>query len=173
MPRENHCELREAALVAFNPETARMLMHYRVVAQRKAKSASLARGLGGEEGIEDLVDDVRRNSGAVVAHTDLYPVTVIPRAYPEDRRVIGRGPQVVSLEGGMKAVVEQVQQGPADILGGNVDQAGIGVVVSIDGAIGAHDWICLLLQECLCRCRVIMVAWIQLHGSWAVYIRCP
>ena len=84
MAGENQNELRKVVHFAFDPETARMLMHDRVVAQRQAESGSLARGLGGEEGIEDLVDDVLGNSGAVV-HT--WISTLSPQSRELTRRI--------------------------------------------------------------------------------------
>ena len=47
------------------------------MADREAESGPLSSRFGREEGVEHLFLHIGRNAGAVVANTDLYPVTEV------------------------------------------------------------------------------------------------
>ena len=46
---------------------------YNIITQAQTQSGSLPGGFGGKEGLEDFIDDVRWDTGAVVFHTYLDP----------------------------------------------------------------------------------------------------
>jgi hypothetical protein len=54
-----------------------MLLDDDVVAYGQAEASTLSRWLGREEGVEHLLPDLVRNSDAVVANPDLYPVAKV------------------------------------------------------------------------------------------------
>jgi hypothetical protein len=54
-----------------------MLLHDDVVSDGQAKASALSSWFGREEGIEHLIPDLGRNTGAIVAYPDLNFVTEI------------------------------------------------------------------------------------------------
>src|SRR5205085_1214019 len=69
--RQPYDELGEGARLALDHDRAAMLLRDDVVADRQTEPGALPGRLGGEEGLEQLVLDLRRNADAVVAHLDL------------------------------------------------------------------------------------------------------
>ena len=46
---------------------------YYIIRQTQSQASSLTGGFGGEEGLEDFIDDERWDAGTVVFHTYLDP----------------------------------------------------------------------------------------------------
>src|SRR5580704_6710033 len=76
-------ELGERPRLAFDRDRAAMLLGDDVVADRETQARALAGGLGGEERLEQLVLDLGRDAGAVVAHPHLERVSVFARRHGE------------------------------------------------------------------------------------------
>ena len=72
-------ELGKLAGLCVNLNRPGMLLDDDVMAEREAKTGSLARRLSREEGVEYFVPDLRRNPRTVIADADLHPVTEIFR----------------------------------------------------------------------------------------------
>ena len=104
-----------------------MLLDDDVVTDRQAKARALASWLGGEERIEHLFPDLRRNANTVVANPDLHAVA---EAFGHSRN--GRLEPVaaflsLALGRRIEAVCDQVQENPRDLLGEDIDFTGRGV----------------------------------------------
>ena len=71
--------------LAVDLDRAAMLLGDDVVADREAEPGALAGRLGREERLEQLVPDLGRDAGAVVAHPDLDRLAEIARRHLERR----------------------------------------------------------------------------------------
>src|SRR5579859_2975992 len=69
MDRQEYAESRAFTGLAFDADPTVRLFH-NAVDRGEPKPGSLSHRLGGEEGIEDLMQDFRRNSGAVIRDLD-------------------------------------------------------------------------------------------------------
>ena len=74
--RQGHPDLRELPRFRIDLNRTAMLFNDDVVADREAETSALARRLGRKERIENLVFQIRRDAGAIVADADL---TLSPR----------------------------------------------------------------------------------------------
>src|SRR5215831_12544374 len=100
-----------------------MLLDDDVMADRKAKARALAGRLGGEERIEHLFPDLRRNPNTIIPDPDLHPVA----------EALGRGGDCrlesiaaflpLALGRGIEAIGDQAQEHPRDLLWKSVDLA--------------------------------------------------
>ena len=116
-------ELGKLAGLCVNLNRPGMLLDDDVMAEREAKTGSLARRLSREEGVEYFVPDLRRNPRTVIADADLHPVTEIFRR----RRKLGDVAVVSRLRFAfgrrVEAVRDKVEQNPCDFLRKDVDLA--------------------------------------------------
>ena len=78
-PWQSNGELSELADLAIDGDRAAMLLGHDVVADRKAEAGAFAGWLGREEGLKELVLDLRGNAGAVVVDADFNRIAEIPR----------------------------------------------------------------------------------------------
>src|SRR6516165_5481201 len=69
--RQPYREFGEPADFAVDRDGAAVLLRYNLVANRQPKPGALARRLGREEGLEQLLPVLRRNANAIVANPDL------------------------------------------------------------------------------------------------------
>src|SRR3981189_1838368 len=102
-PRQRDNEFGKCARLSIDVDLAAMLFHHDVVAHRQAKSGALARGFGGEEGIEHFLLYCQRASGAVIANPDFHPVAEVFRGRAE-RRLEALFAGFLALGGGVEAV---------------------------------------------------------------------
>src|SRR5581483_3215116 len=109
-------ELGERPFLAVDRDRAAMLLRDDVVADREAEPGAFAGRLGREEGLEQLVADLSRDAGAVVAHLDLDRGAVVMRRDAEDRPKPGLAIGAGALVGGVEAVAEEVEEHPGDVL---------------------------------------------------------
>src|SRR5215208_1560385 len=108
-------ELGERAGFALNRDRAAMLLGDNVVADRQTEPGAFAGRLGGEEGLKELVLDLRRDAGTVVANPHLCGLAQIARPYGQHRAKPVRG-LAGALRCSVKAVPEQVQKRSGDLL---------------------------------------------------------
>ena len=78
-------ELGERAGFALHRDGATMLLGDNVVADRQAEPGAFAGRLGGEEGLKELVLDLGRDAGTVIANPHLYGLAQIARPYGQHR----------------------------------------------------------------------------------------
>ena len=93
-----------------------------VVGDRQAEPGALAGRLGGEERLEQLVPDVGRNAGAVVAHADFHRVAELASGDLQRRLEPGASAVPRALVGRVEPVAEQVQQHPRHVLRVDLDR---------------------------------------------------
>src|SRR5205823_14162379 len=113
-----HGEFGVRTGLALHRDRAAMLLGHDVVADRQAKPGTLAGWLGGEERLEQLVPDLRRNAGAVVAHLDLYRLAEIAGRHHEGGTECSIAIAVRTLIRGVEAVAKKVEKDPCDLLWG-------------------------------------------------------
>ena len=102
-----------------------MLLRDDVVTDRQAKPGPLAGGLRGEEWLEQLVAQFRRDAGAVVAHLDLDRLAEVARGDGERRTIAAAGGAPLALPGGIEAVAEQVEEDTRHVLRHDLDGRGL------------------------------------------------
>src|SRR6516162_11835300 len=100
-----------------------MLLDNDVVADRQAKARALASWLGGEEGIEHLFPDLRRNPNTIIAYPDLHAVAEAFGRGGDGRFKAVAAFLSLALSCRIEAVGDQVQQDARDFLGISVDLA--------------------------------------------------
>ena len=98
-----------------------MLLDDDVVAQRQSEPSSLSRRLSRKERVEHLFFDLGRNAGAVVANPDLYAVAQIFGRGGERGLVIAAVFFRVALCRRIKAVGDEIQQHPGNLLRKQID----------------------------------------------------
>ena len=76
---QSNGEFSEIADPAIHSDRAAMLLGHDVVADREAEAGSFAGRLRREERLKELVLDLGRDPGAIVAHTDFNRIAEIPR----------------------------------------------------------------------------------------------
>ena len=113
-----------------------MLFHHDVVAHRQAKSGALARGFGGEEGIEHFLLYFLWDPRPVVPDADFDPVSEIFCGRAQ-RRLVTLFAGFLALGGCVKAIRNQIEKHPRDLLRVQIDHACIGVEVALQGDIEA------------------------------------
>jgi len=92
-----------------------MLFDDDVVTNGQAEAGTLSGGFSCEEGIEHLFPHLGHNTYAVVAYTDLYPVTEVFRSGCKLRLEAIVSRLSLTLGRGIEAVGDQVQEGPRDL----------------------------------------------------------
>src|ERR1043166_2594742 len=135
-------ELGVASLLALHSQLAFVLLDHAVVGDRQTQPGALPGWFGGEEGVEDLLAHGGRDAVAVIADSDLDPVTEVLGPHRHRRREAVanlRGP----LVGGVARVVDDVEEGPAEILRHHVHDAHRRVVAGLQldvegGVLGTH-----------------------------------
>ena len=83
--RQSNGELGKLAELAGDSNRAAMLLGNDVVADREAKTGALAGRFRREEWLEQLVFNLGRNAGAVVAYADLDRIAEILRGHLQSR----------------------------------------------------------------------------------------
>src|SRR5215471_5153325 len=101
-----------------------MLLHYDVVSDGQAKAGPLSSGFCREERIEHLFLDLGRNADAVVANRDLYKVAEALRRSRESGLIAVANVLFLAFGRRIKAVGDQVQKGPCDLLREYIDLTG-------------------------------------------------
>ena len=93
----------EFAGFAVDRDRAAVLLRDDVVADRQAEPGSLPGRLGREKRLKQLVPDLRRNPGAIVAHPDLDHLAEIAGRHLEGRAIGGLAVAVGALVGGRRS----------------------------------------------------------------------
>ena len=101
-----------------------MLLDDDVVTDRQAKSGTLAGGFGREERVEHLLLYLGRNARAVVAYPDFDSVAEILGRSGKRRLVVASICLRFALRRSVKAVGDQVEQRPGDLLREQIYLAG-------------------------------------------------
>src|SRR5215470_2140248 len=113
---QSNDKLGELADPAVDGDRAAVLLRHDVIADREAEAGSLAGRLCREEGLKELVLDVGSNSNAIVTNADLDCIAEIPRRYLQSWLEIRIASFPLVFGGRIKAIAEQVQTHPRDIL---------------------------------------------------------
>src|ERR1700730_977160 len=129
-------ELGELTDFAVDRDRAAVPLGNNLVTDRQAKPRPLAGRLGREEGLDQLLLVLRRNTDAVVAHPDLDGVPQIPGRDPEDwtDRAVSR---TAALVGRIEAIADEVQEHAGDVLRHDLDRSEIAIEVALHGYIEA------------------------------------
>src|SRR5580700_2782408 len=114
-----------------------MLFHDDVMTDGEAESGAFACRLGGEERIEHLGFYFRWDAGAIVANPDLDAVTEVFRGGREDWLETFGASLRFALGGGIKAVGNQIEQDPGDLLRKQIDLARARIERSLERNIEA------------------------------------
>ena len=112
-----------------------MLLDNDVMAQRQAEAGALAGRLGGKERVENFLPRRVGYAGAVVAHPDLDPVAQCPGGHPQARLEPRLARAQLAFAHRVKAVPEQIQQNPGDLLRVKVDLADRRVEIPVQGDV--------------------------------------
>src|SRR6266404_5499098 len=105
--RQADREFGEFALPAVDGNRPAMLLDDDVIADRETQPGAFA-GFGGEKRLEQLLFDLGRDAGAVVADTDLDIGPEVARRHLEGRPECPVVRLLATLVGGVKAIAEQV-----------------------------------------------------------------
>src|SRR5215469_7704878 len=134
--RQADCELGKLAERAVDRDRAAMLLSDDVIADRQAEPGSLPGRLRCEERLEQLVAKFGCDAGAVVAHSYLDRVaeTLCRHRQYRPKAVAGLAPAFV---GGIKAVAEQIEEHPCDVLRHNLDRSDGAVEIALQGNVEA------------------------------------
>src|SRR5215831_2623221 len=103
-----------------------MLLDDDIVTDRQPKTRAFARWLGGEERIEHLFPDLRRNPNTIVANPDLHAVAEAFGRGGDGRLKAIAAFLSLALGCRIEAIGDQVQEHPRNLLGINVDLASRG-----------------------------------------------
>src|SRR5580700_7769990 len=109
-------EFGELADSAVDLDRAAMLLGDDVPADRQTEAGALAGRLGGEERLKQLVPDLGRNAGAVVADADFDRLAEIVRRRCQGRLELGVASLPLALGGGVEAIAEQIEADAGDVL---------------------------------------------------------
>src|ERR1700751_368195 len=122
MTRQGGREVGEFAGLAVALDRAAMLLRDDVPADREPQTRPFAGRLGREERLKELVPDLRRDPGAVVAHPDFDRLAQIAgrhlEVWPPARLAVAAG----ALVGGVEAVAEQIQEDTGHLLRRQLDR---------------------------------------------------
>src|SRR5262249_15635227 len=100
--RQAYRELGEFAGFAVDRDRAAVLLRDDVVADRETEPRPLAGRLGREKRLKQLVPDLGRDAGTVVAHPDLDRLAPIAGRHLEGRPIAGLPIAAGALGGGVK-----------------------------------------------------------------------
>src|SRR5215469_2996472 len=100
-----------------------MLLDDDVMTDGQPKPGAFAGRLGGEEGVEHLVFDVRRDTRSIVPYPDLDPITKV-FGHSRQSRLKYAVHLSLALSRGVEAVRDQIEQDPCDFLWKHVRLAG-------------------------------------------------
>jgi len=114
-----------------------MLFDDDVVADRKAKTGAFAGRLRGEKRIENLLLHLGRNAGAVVPDPDLDLVAEVSGRGGHGRLKAVVALLAVALRCRIKAVGDEVEQDPRNLLREGVDRAGGWIERALQGDVEA------------------------------------
>src|SRR5205085_898335 len=106
LARQTYREFGERAGFAVDLDRAAMLLGDDVVADRQTESCPFAGRLGREEWLEQLVANVRRDAGPVVAHPYFDSLAEIARRDRQYRAEVWTLAIALPLGGGIEAVAE-------------------------------------------------------------------
>src|SRR5215510_8401586 len=132
--RQAYREFGEFPDFAVHADRAAVLLRYNVVADRQTEAGSFASRLGRKERLEQLVLDLRRDAGAVIAHPDLYRLAELARHHLHRGAKAVRG-LVTPLGRGIKAVAEQVQEHAGHVLWYQLDRCDAVIQLTLQGDV--------------------------------------
>ena len=95
-----------------------MLLHDDIVSDGQAEPGALSSRFCREKGIENLIPDLGRNAGAVIAYPDLYTITKVSGC-SRKRGLVTAVRLRFALGRRIEAVRDQVQQHSGDFPAGN------------------------------------------------------
>src|SRR6185312_6230099 len=122
--RQDHSDFGELTRLRVDLNRTAMLFDDDVVADREPETGALARGFGCKEWIENLVLQIRRDAGAVVADADLNLVAAVSGGGAQGRLIVTTIRPCLTLDCRIEPVGDQVQQNPGDVLREDVGLAG-------------------------------------------------
>src|SRR6516164_2538854 len=131
-------ELGELALAAVDGNRASVLLGDDVPADREPETRPFPGRLGREKRLKQLVPDVGRDTGAVVAHPDLDRLAQITGRDLEGRSISGPAVAAGALGGGVEAVAEQVQKHAGHLLWRQLDRCGGGIEIAFQRDVEAR-----------------------------------
>jgi len=94
-----------------------------------------SRRLGGKERLKQLVLDLGRNPGAVVANPDFHSLAKLARRHLQCRSEARRGALVWPLSGGVEPVADQVEQHAGHLLRCQLDRGDAWVEVAFQSDV--------------------------------------
>src|SRR5262245_8515563 len=141
--RQNHFNFGELAWLRIDLDRATMLLHNYVVTDGEPKAGSFAGGLCCKERVEHLFSNFRWNTGAVIPNSDFHTIAKASCRGHHGWFVAIAVSLGSTLCCRIKAVREQVQKHPRDILGKYVGLASGRVECRLHGTIEA-----LFLSSC-------------------------
>src|SRR5215472_16961774 len=114
-----------------------MLLDDDVVTDRQPKAGALASWLGGEEGIEHLFPDLRRDPNTIIPDPNLYAVAEALGRSGDCRLKPVPTFLPLAFGGRIEAIGDQVQEHPRNLLRKSVDLTGRGIEGSLQVDIEA------------------------------------
>ena len=123
-PRQNDPDFRELARLRIDLNRPAMLLDDDVVTDGQAKPSAFSGGLGREERVEHLLLHLRRNASAVVADPDFDAVAKVFGRGSKGWLVIAAIRLCSALGRCVKAIGNQIEQDPCDVLREHIDFAG-------------------------------------------------
>src|SRR6267154_3888312 len=121
--RQRNNEFCKYARLSIDVDCAAMLFHHDVVAHRQTKPGALARGFGGEEGVEHFLLHFQWDTRAIVADPDFH-LGAEAFGGGAQRRIEAVLAGLLALARGVEAVRNQVEEHPRDLLRVKIDHAG-------------------------------------------------
>ena len=134
--RQVDCELCKVALSAVDRDRAAMLLRDNVITDREPEPRTLASRLRREERLEQLVAKFGCNPNTIVAHPDLDRVAkILCRHLQRRAKAVAR--LAPALVGGIKAIAEQVEEHPCDVLRHHLDRSDNAIELPLQGDVEA------------------------------------
>ena len=135
--RQDNPDFGELAGLRLDLDRAAMLLDDDVVADREAKPGTFSGRLGREERIEHLLLHLGRNAGAVVADPDFHAVAKVLGRGGKGRLVVAAIGFCFALGRRIKAIGNQIEQNPRDVLREHIDLAGGRIEGPLQGDVEA------------------------------------
>src|SRR6202040_1432546 len=135
--RQADGEFGELPDTAVDRDRATVLLGDDVPADRQAEPRPLAGRFGGEERLKQLVPDLWRNAGAVVADADFDRLAEIVRRRCQGRLELGVASLPVALGGGVEAIAEQIEADAGDVLRHQLDRGDSRAEIAFQGDVEA------------------------------------
>src|SRR5258708_37026018 len=103
---QTYCEFGERAELAIDADRAAMLLGHDVVTDRRAGAGAFAGWFGRKERLEQLVSDLARDAGPVVAPPYFDGLAEIASRHRQCRAEVRTGAVALSFGGCIEAVAE-------------------------------------------------------------------